>query len=560
MKALKKINSLNGKKEFAFILAAAVLIVGGVMIFVVTLNCGWHLVDDHEMLAWTYVLRSGQMTLRELFISVLKEDIHVGRWRPLYTAIRVIAVSLLRDNYVAYTVWAMLKTMLTFILLYYMARLMEADVIRALTFSMVSLIGYQACTWWKLGTHEMVSTLWFAFSMIFMLKYLKSNKELYAIINFLGFLVMSLYKESYIVTIPFVLLYIIYYELNNSPEYKENLMLESRIAGVGESADRAWIKNYFKELFRDIIAVIKNKWRYLLSLFLILIVNLTVILFVIGAGFLDDAEEITEGLSPLLGSLVIYDAKWFTYFGALMLMNIISHDVKVLKIWKEVVLFLVFALPQLYLYRTYGVNERYMLPLSIGYAFFFIVLVPQNLQIGRLRKYAYAAIVLLLLLANGRAMLREADYYRYRGNSIMAMLNTVRDISSADSGMKVLSCLYPNQEGVNTMYMYNLLAGYDNVYVYKEDFEDKSFVIEPARYDGLPDSSQPEADSMDDMDVVVAYNKKDRHWCYTPAVDLSGFDRYSCGTLFVYIRKGALTYAPQFDVRDTLFEFGYYEE
>ena len=39
------------------------------------------------------------------------------------------------------------------------------------------------------------------------------------------------------------------------------------------------------------------------------------------------------------------------------------------------------------------------------------------------------------------------------------------------------------------------------------------------------------------MDVVVMYNEEDRHWCYTPSLDLSDFTEKKCGTLTMYIRN-----------------------
>ena len=43
--------------------------------------------------------------------------------------------------------------------------------------------------------------------------------------------------------------------------------------------------------------------------------------------------------------------------------------------------------------------------------------------------------------------------------------------------------------------------------------------------------------SFDDMDIVVMYNKEDRHWCYTPDLDLSDFTEMKCGTLTIYVRN-----------------------
>ena len=41
------------------------------------------------------------------------------------------------------------------------------------------------------------------------------------------------------------------------------------------------------------------------------------------------------------------------------------------------------------------------------------------------------------------------------------------------------------------------------------------------------------------MDIVVMYNREDRHWCYEPDLDLSDFSEIKCGTLNLYVRDGS---------------------
>ena len=41
----------------------------------------------------------------------------------------------------------------------------------------------------------------------------------------------------------------------------------------------------------------------------------------------------------------------------------------------------------------------------------------------------------------------------------------------------------------------------------------------------------------EEIDVVVMYNEEDRHWCYTPSLDLSDFTEKKCGTITMYVRN-----------------------
>ena len=110
----------------------------------------------------------------------------------------------------------------------------------------------------------------------------------------------------------------------------------------------------------------------------------------------------------------------------------------------------------------------------------------------------YVAGLLLLLAAHGRVALREADYFRYRGQSVQTMLETVEELSG--DGANVLSCFRPNEEGNLTINYWMLDHGYDNVYFWTQE---------------------------------------DRHWCYTPTLDLSEFTEMKCGTLTIYVRNGS---------------------
>ncbi len=123
------------------------------------------------------------------------------------------------------------------------------------------------------------------------------------------------------------------------------------------------------------------------------------------------------------------------------------------------------------------------------------------------------------------------------------MLAAMRDISSDHSDAKILSCLY--YESGYTIYANNLLYDLDNVYEMSPIWQDGTYEIHPIEYHHYIDfsSDQPPADKLEDFDVIVAYNQKDRHWEYH-AYEYLGltdaeYESTDCGTFTIYARRDA---------------------
>ena len=101
-------------------------------------------------------------------------------------------------------------------------------------------------------------------------------------------------------------------------------------------------------------------------------------------------------------------------------------------------------------------------------------------------------------------------------------------------GGKVLSCFRPNEEGNLTMNFWMADHGCDNVYYWTEE---ERTINQVWGVNSVFTEDRYVNQSFDDMDIVVMYNKEDRHWCYTPDLDLSDFTEMKCGTLTIYVRN-----------------------
>lgn len=503
-----RIESISKRKEFALILCFSFLLVMGITLGMGTLTSGWHLVDDHEFLRWFYEMHFGERKLWDIVSEWVKRDLG-WRYEPLYYANRIISCSIFGINLTYYSALKSLEIIVSCIFLYYCARLMGGNIICSIMFAVISLTGYQSAVWWKLGPQEAQCTLLFSAGFFCMLKWLKSSHIRWAIGSIILFFLMCNYKESFIILIPFLMTFPLYFDMNR----QDKLI--------------TW---------KEIWNCIKGRIWYYLTLGGIFVVLVLFIIVYVGVNDYDkvglDASVPLSSYFEAFRESFAGDLKWYKRFGIVFLLILLTYWEKLKRMWKEILLIVVFLMPQIVLFGQSGIQERYILPSSIAFAMFFIVLVPkQNILSGK-RKIVYHLCILLLIMAHGRVALREADYFRYRGESVTTMLETVLEMSKG--GGKVLSCFRPNEEGNLTMNFWMADHGCDNVYYWTEE---ERTINQVWGVNSVFTEDRYVNQSFDDMDIVVMYNKEDRHWCYTPDLDLSDFTEMKCGTLTIYVRN-----------------------
>lgn len=505
------------KWELIAVVLLSALLVFGVIVGMGTLTCGWHLVDDHQFIRWNYQMNN----VGESFWQVLKREMAIDlsmRWRPAHVFMRVLEARIFGLNLVYYSLLKAFEVVLCCVFLYYCGKKMGASKVVSFLFAVLSMVGYQSATWWKLGTHEIQCTLLFSAGFYCMLKWLSWKQKKWAVLSLVFFMIMSNFKESFIVLAPFLILYVLYYNLENRRKNGE--------------AKLDW---------RQLWSSIKNNLGYLSMLVLVFAIPLTMLVFFVGVNSygtvgLDISRPLQDYIEAAQRALET-DLKWYRRFGTIFGLILLTYWEDLKKLWKEILLVIAFILPQIIIYGETGITERYILPFSIGYAFFFVIVIMKWKVLSGKRKGLYVLCLLLLLGAHGRAALREADYFRYRGESVTTMLESVLEMSKGKA--RVLSCLRPNEEGNGTIYYWMAIHGFDNVYFWTEEektidqkFVDKWIYV----YDREEDDS---VWKLEDMDIVVMYNKEDRHWCYTPSLDLSDFTELKSGTLSIYVRNNS---------------------
>ena len=94
---------------------------------------------------------------------------------------------------------------------------------------------------------------------------------------------------------------------------------------------------------------------------------------------------------------------------------------------------------------------------------------------------------------------------------------------TATEETKVLTAFAPYDESYHTSVAVLRAAGIENVYIYEDEcvnwYKDDEVV------------------SFDEIDIILMYNEKDRHYLYEQDLDLSDFEVTEYNTVCVAVRK-----------------------
>ena len=497
----KRLEKLDGRAEALLVWGFFSVLVFGVVLGMGTLTSGFHLVDDWEFAKYVDWMTLEGRSVADCLREAVGYDLTM-RFRPLYYINRVLMAAVFGINLTAVSVIKAAEIVAAFVLLYYCARHMRCNMVYAALFSLTVLTGYQSAVWWKLGPQESYDIMMFALGFWLMLKWLQTGRRWYAAASVGAFFLMSIYKEPFILLLPFVGLYVLYEEMT----------------GKKVTLSALW-------------AAVRRRLPYLMALGLMFAAEMFLIVFVIGTNnysYVGLDESVTLEQYAQAWALAAHtDLKWYVRFGWLFILLFLTYWEHVKKLGWEILLALSIILPQCVSYSKTAMTERYLLPAVLGFAFFFVIVGCNFRPLSGKRRIAYVLCLFLMLAAHGRVVLREAAYFTYRGESIRTMMeSTLALVKGTDK--KVLSCFAPNLEGNRTMYYWFRLQGYDEVFYWEE---------EENRINRSFGPREDEQAAFEEIDVIVMYNREDRHWCYEPSLDLSGFTEKVCGTITMYVRE-----------------------
>lgn len=498
----EKLEKIGKKREAVLVWTLFVVLVFGVVTVTGTLTSGFHLVDDWEFAKYVDWMTLEHKSLWDCLREAVGFDLTI-RFRPLYYINRVLLAYFFGINLTIMSVIKAVEIVVALVMLYYCARQMKCNMVYAALFSLTVMVGYQSAVWWKLGPQESYDIMMFAVGFFFLLRWLSTDKRRYAFVSAGAFFLMSIYKEPFILLLPFAGLYVLYVEMQGK---------RVTISGLWNA--------------------VRCRLPYLLAIGLVFAAEMFLLVFVIGTNNysyvgLDNAlmlDDYVRTWRAAAGN----NLKWYMRFGILMGLIFLTYWEQFKKLGWEILLTAAIVLPQCVTYSKTALEERYILPCVLGFAFFFVIVGCNFRPLSGKRRIAYLLCLLLMLAAHGRVVLREAQYFTYRGESITAMLETTLDLVGG-TDKKVLSCFFPNLEGNRTMYYWFRIHGYDEVFYWEEEERKIGRSFGPREDELAP---------FEEMDVIVMYNEEDRHWCYTPSLDLSDFTEHKCGTITMYVRNG----------------------
>lgn len=497
------LEKLGKKKEAIIVWGVFFLLVFGVVICMGTLTSGFHLVDDWEFAKYVDWMTLEQRSIWDCMKEAVGYDLTM-RFRPLYYINRVLMVTVFGINLTAMSVIKACEIVVALVALYYCARQMRCNMAYAALFAMTVMVGYQSAVWWKLGPQESYDIMMFAIGFYLLLKWLRTGKKWFSFVSIGAFFLMSIYKEPFILLLPFVGLYVLYEEMRGR-----------------------------KVTWKNLWTAIRARLPYLLTIGVIFVAEILLLVFVIGTNnysYVGLDESLTlEEYRQAWGLAARTDLKWYVRFGVVMVMILLTYWEQIRKLGWELLLTAAIIVPQCISYSKTSMTERYILPCVLGFAFFFVITGCNLNALSGKRRIVYILCLLLMLAAHGRVVIREADYFAYRGESIKTMMETTLELVK-DTDKRVLSCFAPNLEGNRTMYYWFRIHGYDEVFYWDE---------EKRKIERSYGEREDETDVLDNMDIIVMYNEEDRHWCYTPSLDLTGFTEKKCGTITMYIRDTA---------------------
>ena len=153
-------------------------------------------------------------------------------------------------------------------------------------------------------------------------------------------------------------------------------------------------------------------------------------------------------------------------------------------------------------------------------------------------KGIYYLAVILLLLLGFRTTLIEADYFRYRGESVTGTLEYIRDETEKNPDITVMSCLgFSNPEADNTVASWMKYYGDEGKMYYWSEPDDSV-----RDYRAQAEQKDDHEYSVYDMDIIVAYNATDQHYTgkCRPVRDqmlTEDYTLYNEGTIDIYVRN-----------------------
>jgi hypothetical protein len=333
-----------------------------------TITSGYHFVDDHEVIKIKHDLKSSSLNVvtKKWVIEDLTKN---TRFRPLYSIHRVLQTKILGSDFLLWSLYNGVLCCLAIISFFLGMRNMAFSIGESVTFLIIAFIGPQSSVWWRLGPGESLGMVFLSLSFYFMSK--TSDKKNYLLNNlfFILFLILSsLTKESFMIIVPGMIVFKIWNDKN-----------------------RIWFS--FKDsVYRNMILIVP---------LIVLLIELYVIRRYVGTSYAGLDSNIISNITRFLFNSIHFVKIYLNLFIACLLLFIsnwfINRRLIKFNLFSIVVFVLVFA-PNVILYNSTGLEERYLLPVTFGLGFLIVTYINGfEDSPGWFKKVAIALVIFSLI-------------------------------------------------------------------------------------------------------------------------------------------------------------------
>lgn len=380
-----------------------------------TLFSGYHFLDDHEI-----IRINNDLKVSSLF-SVITEwagnDFNI-RFRPFYYVHRVILVKLFGLNFLLWYGYHLIMLNLTLGLLYLSCRKLKISVTVSLLFPIIAIVGSQLENWWRLGTSENIGVLFLALSFYY-LKESEGDKNRHKIYFSLSLIMSALCKESFIIIIPSMLFLKLFLNFQNN-----------------------------RSLIKKIISL---NWPLLFPFFCF-IFFIYIIYFYIGTNSIGYAGVDAEPkLTDLFHKMITIVKEELYYYWIIMLSAVIfslfsvKDDIVLIPYLRNlaglVFFLLLFVIPLLILYAKSGMNDRYMLPATVGISYFFTALFKETGSKISWQNICLFCICAWVVYIKGHKMNEEAMKFAVQGKNVKNLIQSI--VTRAKSKSQIVLAFDP---------------------------------------------------------------------------------------------------------------------
>ena len=171
----------------------------GIAFFSKAMFSGFHLIDDHQIVAIHSDIQKYGLT--EGFKKWVLPEVF-QRLKPIRMTHKVLGTYFFGINYTAWSIQTVLAGVITSFMLYLFGLKINFSRKEALLFVFLALAGVQSLVWFHLGYDEMLGMLFLSFSLFYMAKSVYERKKLYDVLFIIFAFLSSFSKESFVLILP----------------------------------------------------------------------------------------------------------------------------------------------------------------------------------------------------------------------------------------------------------------------------------------------------------------------------------------------------------------------